>query len=146
MNVTFVYTTDYEENQPSRCRKNKPNQTHVQKRRFPQKTNIIPDFYPTELTSHPGICINCFYIEFLLPGTYSIDVGAVVLLEVNKGANGIDRTDRRSSRMSRMSVGLVNHPATNFNWQLTVANGCLNRAARPCGFLLRVRKGRRLAG
>jgi len=29
------------------------------------------------------------------------------------------------SRMPRTPVGLANHPATNFNWQLTVANGCL---------------------
>ncbi len=28
--------------------------------------------------------------------------------------------------MSRTPVGLVNHPATNCNWQLSVANGCLN--------------------
>ncbi len=29
------------------------------------------------------------------------------------------------SCMSRTPVGLVNHPAINFNWQLPVANGCL---------------------
>ena len=27
--------------------------------------------------------------------------------------------------MSRMPVGLANHPAVKFNWQLPVANGCL---------------------
>ncbi len=27
--------------------------------------------------------------------------------------------------MSRTPVGLANHPATKFNWQLPVANGCL---------------------
>ena len=27
--------------------------------------------------------------------------------------------------MSRTPVGLVNHPAKNFNWQLSVAHGCL---------------------
>jgi hypothetical protein len=30
------------------------------------------------------------------------------------------------SCMPRMPVGLANHPALNFNWQLTVALGCLN--------------------
>jgi hypothetical protein len=29
------------------------------------------------------------------------------------------------SRMPRTPVGLANHPATNFNWQLSVAHGCL---------------------
>jgi len=27
--------------------------------------------------------------------------------------------------MSRTPVGLVNHPATNFNWRLSVSHGCL---------------------
>jgi hypothetical protein len=27
--------------------------------------------------------------------------------------------------MPRTPVGLANHPATNFNWQLSVAHGCL---------------------
>ncbi len=50
------------------------------------------------------------------------------------GANGFDRTGRRSGCMSRMSVGLAKNPATFFNWQLTVAYGCLNKAARSGGF------------
>ena len=29
------------------------------------------------------------------------------------------------SRMFRTPVGLANHPAINFNWQLSVAHGCL---------------------
>ena len=30
-----------------------------------------------------------------------------------------------ASCMSRTPVGLANHPATNFKWQLSVAHGCL---------------------
>ncbi len=32
---------------------------------------------------------------------------------------------REAGCMSRTPVGLVNHPATNFKWQLSVANGRL---------------------
>ena len=43
------------------------------------------------------------------------------------GGDWLRPDDGEAGCMSRMSVGLVNHPATNFNWQLTVANGSLNR-------------------
>jgi len=45
-----------------------------------------------------------------------------------------------------MSVGLAKNPATFFNWQLTVANGCLNKAARPGRILPAILPGASISG
>jgi len=47
------------------------------------------------------------------------------------GGDWLRPDDGRASCMSRTPVGLVKNPVPNFNWQLSVANGCLNRLARP---------------
>jgi len=61
---------------------------------------------------------------------FCIEAGTMVaedafFFQVNTGANGIDRTGRRSSGMPRMSVGLVKNPAT-FN---LIGNSQLRMAA-----------------
>jgi len=46
-------------------------------------------------------------------------------LKSEYGGEWLRPDDGEPSRMSRTPVGLANHPATNFNWQLSVAHGCL---------------------
>ena len=49
----------------------------------------------------------------------------VGFLKSEYGGERLRPDDGKSGRMSRTPVGLVNLPATNLNWQLSVANGCL---------------------
>ena len=46
-------------------------------------------------------------------------------LKSEYGGEWLRPDGRQPSRMLRTPVGLANHPATNFNWQLSVAHGCL---------------------
>jgi len=46
-------------------------------------------------------------------------------LKSEYGGEWLRPDDGEPSRMFRTPVGLANHPATNFNWQLSVAHGCL---------------------
>ena len=56
---------------------------------------------------------------------YNTKVGHYEIFTSEYGGDWYRPDGRKSSCMSRMSVGLVNHSDTIFNWQLSVANGCL---------------------
>ena len=48
-----------------------------------------------------------------------------VVLKSEYGGEWLRPDGGQPSRMPRTPVGLANHPATNVNWQLSVAHGCL---------------------
>ena len=59
---------------------------------------------------------------------YGITKVSGVVFEKSIGGDWLRPDDGRASCMSRTPVGLVKNPVPNFNWQLSVANGCLDQA------------------
>ena len=68
---------------------------------------------------------------------YSVELRrSVAYLKSKYGGEWLRPDSGQPGCMPRTPVGLDNHLATKPNWQLSVANGCLKKAARPARLCL----------